>query len=128
MKRFAAHYIFLPLQDPYKLHSIELNGDRQITQISPLVKETAGTFFCNGVILAVNAGAFSSSEELLRAWENILCQHPGKQVPELFKYLPVKEIPEKSPVDLYHLDGISLLPSKFRTDNSRCRCRVQRLC
>jgi hypothetical protein len=42
--------------------------------------------------------------------------------------LPLKEIAKRSPVDLYHLDGIDLLPSKFRTDNSRCHSHIQRLC
>jgi hypothetical protein len=128
MKRFAAHYIFIPPHNLYKLHAIELNDDRQIVRISPLEKETASTFFCNGIIFAVNVGTFSSQEEVLRIWEEVLQEFPGTAIPELFKHLPFKEIAEGKPVNLYHLDGIDLLPPKFCTDNGGSYCHIQRLC
>jgi hypothetical protein len=46
----------------------------------------------------------------------------------LFERLRWKEIVQGNRINLYHLDGIDLLPAKFRTSNGRCRCHIQRLC
>lgn len=128
MKRFAAHYLFLPVDKLFKLHSIELNDDKQIMKISPLDREMANTFFCNGLIWAVNENTFSSLEEVARIWKDILCRFPETALPELLKYLSLKEIAGGNSVDLYHLDGIDLLSAKFRTDNCGSYCHIQRLC
>jgi hypothetical protein len=127
MKRFAAHYIFLPVNRLYKLHRIELSENRQLEALVPLEQETASTVFLNGVILAVNENTFRSAAELHLIMENCLLQYPGITLFELFERLILKEIKAESPVNLYHLDGIDLLTAKFRTDNSCRDCYIQRI-
>lgn len=127
MKRFAAHYIFLPANHLYKLHLIESGENRHIKALCPLRQEIAATEFLNGVILAVNENTFRSDNELLLIMEDCLHQYPGITFFELLERLALKEINYGSPVSLYHLDGIDLLTAKFRAGNSCRDCSVRRI-
>jgi hypothetical protein len=127
MKRFAAHYIFLPTNRLYKLYRIDLGENRQLEALYPLEQETASTVFLNGVILAVNENTFRSDDELYLIMENCLRRYPGITLFELLERLILKEITVGNPVNLYHLDGIDLLTAKFRADNTCRDCHIQRI-
>jgi hypothetical protein len=128
MKRFAAHYLFLPGDKRYKLHSVELDEANCLTEINPLDKEIAATSFFNGIVLIVNKHTFSSPADLVALLEDTLQQFPGTPALEWMEHLPLKTVNKECPVELYHLDGIDFLPTKFRTDNGGRHCHVQRLC
>ncbi|MDR0505954.1 MAG: hypothetical protein LBH32_03930 [Dysgonamonadaceae bacterium] len=126
MKSFAAHYIYLPVCKIYKLHLITIDDSNRLKTICPLEKETAGIAFFNGVIIVLNKNDYSTANELI----NILNgkYYPEVSIFELLARLPLKEICLGSSVALYHLDGIDLSSAKFRADNSRSNCHIQRLC
>jgi hypothetical protein len=127
MKRFAAHYIFLPINHLYKLHLIESDENRNLKALCRLNQELAATEFFNGVILAVNKNTFPSDNELLLIMEDCLHQYPGITFFELLKRLALKEIDVGNPVNLYHLDGIDLSTMKFRAGNSCRDCSVRQI-
>jgi hypothetical protein len=128
MKRFAAHYLFLPGDKRYKLHSVELDETNRLTEINLLDKEIAATSFFNGIVLIVNKHTFSSPTDLAELLEDTLQQFPETPALEWMERLPLKPINKEQPVELYHLGGIDFLPAKFRTDNGGRHCHVQRLC
>ncbi|GHT77445.1 hypothetical protein AGMMS50262_18470 [Bacteroidia bacterium] len=55
MKRFAAHYVFLPPDNLYKLHCVELDDGNRLQDIFPLTEEIASTTFYNGTLLVLKA-------------------------------------------------------------------------
>jgi len=128
MRRFSAHYIAFSVQNIRKLHYIELYDQMQLKNISPLTNEIAYTSFYNGVLLVVNTTIFSSSQELNAICENFLKQSPSATLSEFIEHLQLEEITEGDLVAIYHLDGIDLLSTKLRANNSCSNCHIQRLC
>jgi len=128
VKRFAAHFIFLPGDKRYDLHSVEIDDTNRLCGISPLDKEIAATSFFNGILFLVNKNTFLSSDDLLKLLENSLQQSPETSPLTLIGLLPLKALNKENPVELYHLEGIELLPAKFGANNSCCHRHVQRLC
>jgi hypothetical protein len=105
MKRFAAHFIFLPPGKYCQLHYIELDDGNQVQRIAPLESEIAQTSFFNDVIVVLN-----------------------DDIPLNIHDLKSVSVDIEKPVKLYHLSGINFLPSEFCAGNSGSDCHIQRLC
>jgi hypothetical protein len=128
IKRLAAHYVYLYPDCSFKLHSIELDENQLITQIVPLENETASTAFYNGILFVFKTGTFASNQELTEKIQTIHQQFSSISVMELFKKLQKEAIKQGDSVQIFQLDGIDLLTTKFSTSNGGGDCHVQRLC
>jgi hypothetical protein len=128
MIRFASHYLFLPVNNLYKLHWIELSEGRHFRKLNPLENEIASIIFLSGIIIIVKENTFSSANELLNIIEDSLKQFPEVGFFELLRQMQLEKITVGERVNLYHLDGIDLLSTEFRTDNCRSCRHIQRLC
>jgi hypothetical protein len=92
MKRFAAHYIFIPPNQTFKLHCVELDDKNRFSKVFPLEKEIANTSFFNGVLFLSNN---ELSDSFLQSLENF----------QQLENLNLPKIKEKDMVFIYHLDN-----------------------
>jgi hypothetical protein len=105
MKRFSAHFIFLPPVQFYQLYYVELDDSNYIQKILPMESEIAQTSFCDGVIAVLN-----------------------DEIPLNISDLKNVFIDPEKPVKLYHLPNVNFLSSEFSTSDSGSNCYIQRLC
>jgi len=110
MKRFAAHYIFIPSFQFHKLHCVELDENNCLQNIFPLEKETANTSFFNGILIFSKQEL--SAEIFLKTLKDEAQKHSDFSVFELLKKQNLSEIKKNDFVFVYHLDGINLFSLK----------------
>ena|GEM_PF-864821 len=110
MKRFAAHYIFIPSHQFQKLYCVELDENNCLQNIFPLEKETANTSFFNGILIFSKQEL--SAEIFLKTLKDEAQKHSDFSVFELLKKQNLSEIKKNDFVFVYHLDGINLFSLK----------------
>ena len=96
MKRFAAHYVFIPPNQTFQLHCVELDEKNGFSKVFPLEKEIANTSFFNGILL------FSKEELSVDFLQRLSFLNSA-----IFQQLESQNLPkieEKEVVFVYHLD------------------------
>lgn len=126
VRRIAAHYIYIPNKEPYKLHYIEVSEINNLNNIIPLKNEIAGTSFYNGVILVLKEDYLP--EQLTSLLTQLISKSPNQYVFPILNQCQFNEVSINDSIHLYILNGIDLLSTKFRTSNSSGHCHIQRLC
>jgi hypothetical protein len=126
MKRFAAHYIFIPPCEVLKNHFIELDNTNHIRGVFPLEKEIAGAIFLNGVILL-------SKQEIFPGHFLQLLKEEEQKYPDLslFQLLDNRNLPgieKNEPVFLYLLEGTDLPAIKLSINNHQNNSQIRKLC
>jgi hypothetical protein len=109
MKRYAAHFLFVPPDQVFQLHVIELDDTGRLLRIFPLDKEIERTAFYNGILLASGQALATGS------LQQTLQEHPDVPILQLLKESNFPAIKEGDTIYLYVLDGvgINLLSPKF---------------
>ena len=121
-KRYAAHYILLSPDRIFKQHYIELDNDNKIMKIARLDEEIENTCFYNGILFP------SSSENINRqTLIDLDIKWNFKEAIDVLFKSGIVASENANNVFIYHLDGINLSPTKFRTSNGGSHGHIQRL-
>lgn len=119
--RYAAHYILLSPDKILKQHYIELDENDRIVKIAPLEEEMEETVFYNGIL-------FPSTEEIsIQTLIDLKIEGSLMSVADALFKSGIIASEHANNVFIYHLDGINLSSSEFRTSNGRSNCYIQRL-